>query len=198
MITTRKIPRNTTKKGGRTIRGNDLRIRVEAADPLGDEAAGLLRQMRAEALLRYGDVLDASVPATNQPLAARGAFFIAQVEGKAVACAALHPMGAEVAEVKRMYVIPEARRRGVARRLLAELEARAAMLGFTALRLETGNRQPEAIALYESSGFRRIAPYGSHVDYPLSICFEKALAVAPNHPAGGDAGTARRSHLEGQ
>ncbi len=88
-----------------------------------------------------------------------------------------------------MYVLRSVRRRGVGRRLLAELEARAAMFGFTALRLETGNRQPEAIALYESSGFQRIAPYGSHVDDPLSICFEKALVRVPKRtaPNGGPA-----------
>jgi putative acetyltransferase len=158
--------------------GNNLPIRLEGADPLGDEASQLLRQIRAEALSRYGDALDASAPASNEPLVARSAFLLALVEGSPVGCAALHPIGADFAEVKRMYVLPTVRRRGVARRLLAELEARAAVFGFTALRLETGNRQPEAIALYESSGFRRIAPYGSHADDPLSICFEKAVRSA--------------------
>jgi len=160
--------------------GNDLQIRLEVADPLGDEAAQLLRQMRTEALLRYGDVLDASAPSINQPLVARSAFLIALVEGEPVGCAAVYPICADVAEVRRMYVAPPVRRHGVARRLLAELEARAAIFGFKALRLETGDRQPEAIALYESSGFRRIAPYGSHVCDPLSICFEKPLVGAPN------------------
>jgi hypothetical protein len=60
--------------------------------------------------------------------------------------------------------------------LLAELEAKAASFGYTVVRLETGNRQPEAIALYESCGYRRIAPYGCHKDDPLSICFEKRVS----------------------
>ena len=81
-----------------------------------------------------------------------------------------------------MYVAPSVRRRGLARRLLAELEEKAIKLGYAIVRLETGNRQPEAIALYESCGFRRIAPYGSHVDDPLSICFEKRVATEGTLP----------------
>jgi GrpB-like predicted nucleotidyltransferase (UPF0157 family)/GNAT superfamily N-acetyltransferase len=158
----------------------ELHIRFDAADPLGNESAQLLRQMRAEALCRYGDNLDPFAPITNEPLVGRSAFLIARLQGSPVGCAGLRPLDAKAAEVKRMYVIPTARRRGIGRRLLAELEAKAALFGFTTLRLETGNRQPEAIALYESSGFRRIAPYGSHVDAPLSICFEKAVVGAPN------------------
>jgi len=72
-----------------------------------------------------------------------------------------------------MYVAPAVRRRGIARRMLGELERRAANFGYRVLRLETGNRQPEAISLYESYGFQRIAPYGKHANDPLSICFEK-------------------------
>jgi putative acetyltransferase len=132
--------------------------------------------MRAEALRRYPDVLDPSAPpTTNEPRVPRSAFLIAKLDGRPVACAALRPIDAVVAEVRRMYVVPGARRRGIARRLLAELERKAAEWKYCILRLETGNRQPEAIALYESHGFRRIAPYDHHVDDPLSICFEKKL-----------------------
>jgi GNAT superfamily N-acetyltransferase len=81
-----------------------------------------------------------------------------------------------VGEVKRMYVVPTARRRGVSRRLLTGLEARAADLGYERLLLETGTPQPEAIALYESAGWDRIAPYGHWKDSPSSVCFGKDLA----------------------
>lgn len=163
-------------------------VQLEAADPLGQRAGELLRQMRAEALSRYGDMLDQSAPATNEPLVARSAFLLALVEGRPVGCAALRPIGVDVAEVKRMYVLPSARRRGIARLLLAELEVKAARFGYTTLRLETGKRQPEAIALYESSGFERIRSYGSHVEDPLSVCFEKAVVQSAQpgpSPAGG-------------
>jgi GNAT superfamily N-acetyltransferase len=170
------------------MENRNLLVSVETADPLGRDATLLLREMRAEALFRYGDTMDASAPpVTNEPLAPRSMFLIVRLEGKPVGCAALRPMAARAAEVRRMYVAPSVRRRGIARRLLAELEGRAAEFGYAFLRLETGNRQPEAIALYDSYGFRRIAPYGCHVDDPLSICFEKKVTRDEPMPPKGRA-----------
>ena len=158
----------------------DSIVTLQAADPLGEDATRLLGDMRAEALRRYSDVIDPSAPpATNDSLVPRSAFLIARVDGQAVGCAALRPIDAETAEVRRMYVAAAVRRRGIGRRLLAELERIALSFGYRLLRLETGNRQPEAVALYESYGFRRIAPYGCHVDDPLSICFEKGVEPWP-------------------
>jgi GNAT superfamily N-acetyltransferase len=145
----------------------------EDADPLGSDALNLLRAMRAEALCRYADVLNPSAAVVNDPLVPRSAFLIVRFDGEVVGCGALRPIDAETAEVRRMYVAPAVRRRGIARRMLGELERRAANFGYRVLRLETGNRQPEAISLYESYGFQRIAPYGKHANDPLSICFEK-------------------------
>lgn len=82
---------------------------------------------------------------------------------------------AEVAEVKRMYVVPAARGRGLARALLAHLEASARAAGARAMVLETGAAQPEAIALYESSGYTPTAPFGIYKDSPLNRCFAKPL-----------------------
>jgi GNAT superfamily N-acetyltransferase len=152
-------------------------ITLHAADPRGEEATRLLQAMHAEALSRYGDLIEVSAPPPgNDPFVLRSAFLIARLDGQAIGCATLRPMDPETAEVRRVYVTPAARRRGVARSLLAELERRAVEFGYSILRLETGNRQPEAIALYESCGFRRISPYGSHVGDLLSICFEKTVA----------------------
>jgi GNAT superfamily N-acetyltransferase len=78
-----------------------------------------------------------------------------------------------------MYVVPGQRGRGYATALLAALERRAAALGFTTVRLETGELQPESIRLYERAGYRRIAAYGPYVDTAHSVCFEKALAGRP-------------------
>jgi GNAT superfamily N-acetyltransferase len=78
-------------------------------------------------------------------------------------------------EIKRMYVEPDARGKGVGRTILRSLEQRARESRYTALRLETGARQPEAIALYESEGYLPIEPYGFYRDSPLSRCFEKHL-----------------------
>jgi GNAT superfamily N-acetyltransferase len=79
------------------------------------------------------------------------------------------------AEIKRMFVIPEARGRGFARAVLAELEATAAAAGRTRMVLETGQMQPEAIALYESCGYEPIAPFGYYRDAELSVHLGKAL-----------------------
>ena len=67
------------------------------------------------------------------------------------------------------------RGRGIARRVLAGLEAAALELGFTTVRLETGTRQPEAIRLVQTSGYRRIPRFGEYTSDPYSVCFEKPL-----------------------
>ena len=76
----------------------------------------------------------------------------------------------QVAEIKRMYVIPEARGRGIARQVLIALEAEAQQLGVSRLVLETGLRQVEALALYRRAGFVEIPLFGEYIDSPLSIC----------------------------
>lgn len=77
--------------------------------------------------------------------------------------------------MKRVYVVPDARGRGLARRMLAEVERTAASAGRTRMVLETGLRQPEAIGLYQSAGYHPIAPFGAYRDDPLSRCFAKEL-----------------------
>jgi GNAT superfamily N-acetyltransferase len=77
-----------------------------------------------------------------------------------------------------MYVVPTARGRGVTRALLADLEEAARDRGWTTLRLETGPRQPEAVALYRRAGYRPIGPCGSYIDAPDakdSLFFERVL-----------------------
>jgi GNAT superfamily N-acetyltransferase len=74
-----------------------------------------------------------------------------------------------------MYVVPEFRGRGISGQLLLELEKWAAEDGFRVIRLETGNKQPEAIALYLKRGYLPIAPYGPYVDEESSLCMEKQL-----------------------
>lgn len=74
-----------------------------------------------------------------------------------------------------MFVTPAHRGRGIGQQVLAALESRARELGYSILRLETGNGQPEAIRLYTSVGYREIPCFGEYVDDPLSICFEKHL-----------------------
>ncbi len=105
----------------------------------------------------------------------RGAFYVASIDGEPVGCGALRPHGEGSAEVKRMYVSPAARGRGVARALLGALESAAVDLGYRHLVLETGVRQHEAMALYESAGWTPIPSYGAYRESALSRCYEKAL-----------------------
>lgn len=81
------------------------------------------------------------------------------------------------AEIKRMFVVPQARGRGLARAVLAELEASAAAAGRTRMVLETGLKQPEAIALYESCGYLPVAKFGYYRHDELSICLAKPLGA---------------------
>jgi ribosomal protein S18 acetylase RimI-like enzyme len=83
-----------------------------------------------------------------------------------------------VAELKRMYVRPEARHRGVARALLAACEAAAEELGYEALWLETGLQQPEAIALYRSEGYLEVPRFGQYRDEGESVYLGRSLRVA--------------------
>ena len=89
----------------------------------------------------------------------------------------------QTAEIKRMYVIPRAQRRGLARAMLAHLEDTARAAGAEVMVLETGTRQPEAIRLYESSGYRPITGFGFYRDEPLSRCMARSLVVRAE-PAG--------------
>lgn len=99
-------------------------------------------------------------------------------DGTPVGCGALRALGGGAAEVKRMYVVPAARRRGVSRVLLVALEEAARTRGWTTLRLETGPLQTAAVALYESGGYRPIAAFGGYAGDPQathSLFFERTL-----------------------
>jgi len=135
--------------------------------------AALLAESQAELIARYGEDTEPGAKPTEADLAA---FLVARDEaGEAVGCGALRVLGDETVELKRMYVRPAARGQGIGRALLAALEAEAARLGATRVRLETGPLQPDAIALYESSGYREIPCWGAYAEAPLSRCYERSL-----------------------
>jgi GNAT superfamily N-acetyltransferase len=108
-----------------------------------------------------------------------------RLTGAAVVCGGLRPLEPGVAEIKRMYVVPEHRGQGLSRVMLAELEREAAALGWSVLRLETGASQPEAIALYTGAGYLPIPRFGEHTNVRQSICFEKHLRPGTTPGAGG-------------
>lgn len=99
------------------------------------------------------------------------------------------------AEIKRMYVVPEARGRGLSRTVLAALEEDARAAGRTRMVLETGTAQPEAIALYVSSGYEPCSKFGFYRNDPLSRCYAKPLAPAPSTPPTSPASPAPSTPL---
>ena len=94
---------------------------------------------------------------------------------QAIGCGAIKSLNDTTMEVKRMFVLKEFRGRGLAGSVLFELERWALELGYSRCRLETGKRQPEAIALYQKKGYQKISNYGQYAGIENSICFEKQL-----------------------
>ncbi|MFI5178577.1 MAG: GNAT family N-acetyltransferase [Vicinamibacterales bacterium] len=102
-------------------------------------------------------------------------FFVIRDDGAAAGCGGVQLFGSEYGEVKRMYVRPAFRGRGLAKLLLDHLADYARQRGIGVLRLETGIYQHAAIALYEREGFRRIPPFGPYWNDAVSRCYEKRL-----------------------
>ena len=105
----------------------------------------------------------------------RGAFLVARDSGRAVGCGAIRLNDARTAEVKRMYVEPKQRGKGVGKAILASLEAAAQKIGAQRLVLETGSHSPDALALYRGAGFTEIDCWGEYATSPTSVCLEKKL-----------------------
>ena len=106
------------------------------------------------------------------------AYLVAVVDGRAVACTAWRALPEEdAAELRRMYVRPAYRGRGIARQLIVAVEEEALAAGRPVIRLETGSYLPASIALYRSSGYLPIPAYGEYAGKPYSVCFEKRLAA---------------------
>lgn len=100
---------------------------------------------------------------------------VAYEGGKAVACGAIKEYEPGIMEVKRMYTSPESRGKGIAGKILSELEAWAGELGYRKCILETGKTQTAAIQLYEKSGYGYIPNYGQYAGVDNSVCFEKLI-----------------------
>jgi GNAT superfamily N-acetyltransferase len=118
------------------------------------------------------DVPPRLTPADVEP--PQGRWLVAYRDGEPVGCVALKRLDPTTAEIKRVYVAPEARGLGVARALLARLEEVARDVGYTTLRMDTGARQPASVALFEKVGYEQIADYNGN---PVAAYwFEKRLA----------------------
>ena len=114
-------------------------------------------------------------PLASEFEAPNGIFLVVKLDGEAIGCGGLCRFDETTAEIRRMYVAPHARRRGVSRAILGQLLDTGRELGYTRARLETGYAQREAIGLYESSGFEPIPCWGPYVADERSRCFELRL-----------------------
>ncbi|MGW5052120.1 GNAT family N-acetyltransferase [Actinokineospora sp. NPDC004072] len=148
-----------------------VRIEIRAYDHPDSQA--LIAEVQQEYVIRYGGPDESPVdPAEFAP--PLGLFLVGYEDDLPVATGGWRSHGA-AAEIKRMFVVARARGRGYARQMLAELEATAAAAGHEQLILETGSKQPEAVALYRSSGYTGVTPFGHYADAPLAIHLGKPL-----------------------
>lgn len=151
-------------------------LTIGAEPPSSPAARTLIAGLDAELTDRYPAPEDNHLDLPSEQLAeSQGVFLVARMVGQPVACGALRRIGPDAGEVERMYVLPAARGLGIGRRVLAGLEEYARQLKLSRLVLETGQRQPEAMALYEHAGYSRIDRFGEYVDSPASVCMGKQI-----------------------
>jgi GNAT superfamily N-acetyltransferase len=100
---------------------------------------------------------------------------LAYENDKPVGCGAIKEYASDTMEIKRMYTAPESRGKGIASRILHELEVWASELSYEKCILETGKKQPEAIGLYKKNGYKIIPNYGQYAEIENSLCFEKLV-----------------------
>src|SRR5919108_6315853 len=148
---------------------------VIAPEPLASpDVQALIARLDAEITERYPNPEDNFFElAEEQVDGRRGVLLVARADGHTVGCGALRRLDPTTGEIKRMYVAPSARGGGVGARILAELERHARALGMRRLLLETGERQVEAVRLYQRAGFTRVPCFGEYADAPLSLCMGK-------------------------
>jgi putative acetyltransferase len=157
-------------------------IAIRAESPDQPEVRALLAELDAYLIGLYeadhNHILDVTAL-----LAQHVYFVVARRGGEAVGCGAVRVMPPEPAtdgkpygEIKRMYVHPQMRGQGIARALLGKLEERLLGRGIHLATLETGDRQPEALRLYEQSGFAKRTPFGGYEDNGTSVYYAKHLS----------------------
>lgn len=152
-------------------------IKIERTDSSNNDFEELVSHLDADLAIRDG--ADHGYYAQFNKIDLIKYVIVAYVDGKGVSCGAIKQFEPDVmlnaVEVKRMYTLPEHRGKAIAALVLAELEKWANEMGFEKCVLETGLKQPEAIRLYEKSGYLRIPNYGQYVGVDNSVCFEKIV-----------------------
>jgi GNAT superfamily N-acetyltransferase len=143
-------------------------------DPL---AQYLIEQVQQEYVRRYGG-RDAAAVEPAEFLPPHGLFLVAEVDGVPAGCGAWRALPSGQAEIKRVYVAPEFRRRGIAQLVVAALEEGAAAAGHAEVVLNSGREQPEALALYADLGYGPVPGYGVYACAPGAVFLGKALTAS--------------------
>jgi len=152
------------------------RIEIAEEDPRSPDARACLQAYYAELARRFEGGFEVHLsrdPEATAMIPPRGAFFLARLNGAPVGCVGLKGDGSATAEIKRLWIAPDARRRGLASLLMARAEDAARALGIARLRLDTNSALPEAEALYRATGWTGIERFNDD-PYP-DLFFEKVL-----------------------
>lgn len=148
-------------------------IRIIRTDSDNQDFVGLVRYLDADLAVRDGT--EHSFYSQFNEIDTIKYVVVAYDNGKPVGCGAIKEFNQSTMEIKRMYTAPGSRGKGIATEVLTELEVWATELSYEKCILETGKRQPEAIALYKKNGYKRIPNYGQYAEMENSLCFEKAI-----------------------
>jgi putative acetyltransferase len=148
-------------------------LRLQRTDSSDPNFIELVRRLDADLAERDGE--DHSFYAQFNKIDKIKHAIVAYENDRPVGCGAIKEYSPDTMEVKRMYASPENRGKGIATTVLNELELWASELSYEKCILETGKRQPEAIALYKKKGYQVIPNYGQYADVEDSVCFEKRI-----------------------
>ena len=154
-------------------------LEISRIDPREPEATALINAMAAEITVLYNYTIDGHGHFKPEDVLVPGSgFYVGRVADRAVASGAFRPLEPGIAEIKRMFVMPEHRGRGYSKAMLLMLEHEASESGYSSVRLETRPLQHAAIALYEKLGYRRIPGYGIYAGEEVTcLCYEKRLSA---------------------
>ena len=149
-------------------------LRISAERPDTPEATALIAELEAYLAPMYPAESRHGL-SVERLIEAKVAFFVLRSDGAPAGCGGVQFFGRKYGELKRIYVRPQFRSRGLSKRIMEHLESYSREHGIPLLRLETGIHQHEAIGLYERLGYTRIDPFGEYRPDPLSIFYEKRI-----------------------
>ena len=148
-------------------------MKIILTDSTNEDYVSLTEQLDGELESIYGEMQKKYHP-LNQSQSLNQVVLI-YMRNRAVACGAYKELTEESAELKRIFVLPDVRGRGISKRIVQELEADAQKSGYREIYLETGSKQQTAVSLYQSCGYELTENYGPYVGDTNSICMKKTI-----------------------